>query len=176
MADRIAILGGEPYEEWIKRNGPTQRMYKAYTAKWPDGDAACFVAGDDLYVRLNDGRMRYVDCVGDFDNEAEWCAQCGAPVDVDSGEYYICDADDCDAVLCDYCGGSMNDDYYCPRHSGYNILRDSKEPKYVYPYAFGDGDQFAYGVEIEIESELSADFVNGVTGSGLIAGYDNTRR
>lgn len=29
--------------------------------------------------------MRYVDCVGDFDDEAEWCAQCGAPVDVDSG-------------------------------------------------------------------------------------------
>lgn len=173
MADRIAILGGEPYEEWIKWNGPAQRMYKAYAAKWPDSDTACFVAGDDFYVRLNDGRMRYVDCVGDFDDEAEWCAQCGAPVDIDGGEYYCCDADGCDAVLCDHCGGSMDDDYYCPRHSGCNMLRDSKEPEYVYPYAFGDGDQFTYGVEIEVESELSADFVNGVTGSGLIAGWDN---
>lgn len=36
MADRIAILGGEPYEEWIKRDGQAQRMYKAYLAKWPD--------------------------------------------------------------------------------------------------------------------------------------------
>ena len=44
MAERVAILGGEPFEEWIKRNGPAQRMYKAYTAKWPDSDAACFVA------------------------------------------------------------------------------------------------------------------------------------
>lgn len=174
MADRIAILGGEPYAEWIKRDGHAQRMYKAYSAKWPDGDTACFVAGDDFYVRLNDGRMRYVDCVGDFDDEAEWCAQCGAPVDVDSGEYYICDADDCDAVLCDYCGGSMAcGDYYCPRHRGYDMLRCAKEPEYVYPYAFGDGDQFTFGVEIEIESELSADFVNEVTGSGLIAGWDN---
>ena len=60
MADRIAILGGEPYAEWIKRDGPAQRMYKAYSAKWPDGNTACFVAGDDFYVRLNDGRMRYV--------------------------------------------------------------------------------------------------------------------
>lgn len=75
MADRIAILGGEPYAEWIKRDGHAQRMYKAYSAKWPDGDTACFVAGYDFYVRLNDGRMRYVDCVGDFDDEAEWCAR-----------------------------------------------------------------------------------------------------
>lgn len=174
MADRIAILGGEPYAEWIKRNGPAQRMYRAYTAKWPDSDAACFVAGDDFYVRLNDGRMRYVDCVGDFDDEAEWCAQCGAPVDVDSGEYYICDADDCDAVLCDYCGGSMTcGDYYCPRHRGYDVLRYAKEPEYIYPYAFGDGDQFTFGVEIEIESELSSEFAESVKESDLIAGWDN---
>lgn len=38
MADRIAILGGEPYREWIKRNGPAQRMYKAYAAKWLEGE------------------------------------------------------------------------------------------------------------------------------------------
>ena len=72
MAERIAILGGEPYGEWIKRNGPAQRMYKAYAAKWPGNNAACFVAGDDFYVRFNNGNMRYVDCVGDFDDEAEW--------------------------------------------------------------------------------------------------------
>lgn len=173
MADRIAILGGEPYEEWIKRDGQAQRLCKAYRAKWPDSTTECAAIGDRFYVLFENGEMRHVDCVGDFDDEAEWCAQCGAPVDVDSGGYYICDADDCDAVLCENCGGNMTGDHYCPRHSGYNILRDSKEPKYVYPYAFGDGDQFTYGVEIEIESELSADFVNGVTGSGLIAGWDN---
>ena len=43
MTERIAILGGEPYEEWIKFDGPAQRMYKAYCDKWPDGNAACFV-------------------------------------------------------------------------------------------------------------------------------------
>ena len=107
MAEKIAILGGDPFGEWIKRDGQAQRLYKAYRAKWPDSDAACFVAGDDFYVRLRDGKMRHVDYVGDFDDEAEWCAQCGVPVDIDDGEYYCCDADGCDAVLCDYCGLSL---------------------------------------------------------------------
>ena len=173
MADRIAILGGEPYAEWIKRDGQAQRMYKAYRAKWPDSTVSCFVADDDFYVRLNDGRMRYVDYVGDFDDEAAWCAQCGVPVDIDSEEYYCCDADGCDAVLCDYCGGSMAGDHYCPRHRGYDMLRYAKTPEYVYPYAFGDGDQFTFGVEIEIESKLSADFVENVKDSDLIAGWDS---
>lgn len=173
MADRIAILGGEPYEEWIRRDGPAQRIWKAYTAKWPDGDTACFVAGDDFYVRFSNGNMRYVDCVGDLDDETEWCSQCGAPVDIDNGEYYCCDADGCDDVLCDYCGGSMTGDYYCPHHSGYSMLRDFRTPEYVYPYAFGDGDQFTFGVEIEMESELSEGFVRNVTESNLIAGWDS---
>lgn len=172
MAERVAILGGEPYEEWIKRNGPAQRMYKAYAAKWPNGDTACFVADDDFYVRLNDGRMRYVDCVGDFDDEAAWCAQCGVPVDIDSGEYYCCDADGCDAVLCDYCGGSMTGDYYCPRHRLSGMFSEGKEDEYIYPYAFGDGNQFTFGVEIELESELSEEFMENVADSDLIAGWD----
>lgn len=53
------------------------------------------MAGDDFYVRFRDGKMRHVDYVGDFDDEAEWCAQCGVPVDIDGGEYYCCDADGC---------------------------------------------------------------------------------
>lgn len=40
----------------------------------------------------------------DFD---EWCAQCGT----DGGEVY-----GCDAVLCEYCGGSQAYGHYCPRH------------------------------------------------------------
>lgn len=171
MADRIAILGGEPYDEWIKRDGQAQRMYKAYRAKWPDSTVSCFVANDDFYVRLNDGRMQHVDYVDDFDDEAAWCAQCGVPVDIDGGEYYCCDADGCDAVLCDYCGGSMN--YYCPRHRLNSMLRDGREPEYIYPYAFGDGDQFTFGVEVEIESELSEEFMETVADSDLIAGWDN---
>lgn len=171
MADRIAILGGEPYEEWIKRDGQAQRMYKAYRAKWPDSTVSCFVANDDFYVRLNDGRMQHVDYVDDFDDETAWCAQCGVPVDVDGGEYYCCDADGCDAVLCDYCGGSIN--YYCPRHRLNSMLQDGREPDYIYPYAFGDGNQFTFGVEIEIESELSEEFMENVADSDLIAGWDN---
>lgn len=174
MADRIAILGGEPYAEWIKRDGPAQRMYKAYRAKWPNSDASCFVAGDDFYVRFSNGNMRYVDCVGDFDDEAAWCSQCGAPVDIDNDDYYCCDADGCDSVLCDYCGGSMTcGDYYCPRHRLSSMLRYVKEPEYVYPYAFGDGNQFTFGVEIELESELSEEFMENVADSDLIAGWDN---
>ena len=171
MADRIAILGGEPYEEWIKRDGQAQRMYKAYRAKWPYSTVSCFVANDDFYVRLNDGRMRHVDYVDDFDDEAAWCAQCGVPVDIDGGEYYCCDADGCDAVLCDYCGGSIN--YYCPRHRLNSMLQDGGEPEYIYPYAFGDGNQFTFGVEIELESELSKEFMETVADSDLIAGWDN---
>lgn len=45
-----AILGGEPYAEWITSTAHVQ-------AKWPDSTVSCFVADDDFYVRLNDGRM-----------------------------------------------------------------------------------------------------------------------
>lgn len=171
MADRIAILGGEPYEEWVRRDGQAQRMYKAYRAKWPDSTVSCFVANDDFYVRLNDGHMRHVDYVDEFDDEAAWCAQCGVPVDIDGGEYYCCDADGCAAVLCDYCGGGIN--YYCPYHRLNGMFQEGREPEYIYPYAFGDGDQFTFGVEIEIESELSEEFMETVADSDLIAGWDN---
>lgn len=49
---------------------------------------------------------------------------------------------------------------------------DVKEPSYVYPYAFGNGNQFTFGVEVELESELSDDFVENVTGSDIIAGWN----
>lgn len=45
-------------------------------------------------------------------------------------------------------------------------------PEYTYPYAFRGGHQFTFGVEIEIESELSDDFVEDVTNSDIIAGWD----
>ena len=45
MADKIAITGGEPYAEWIERDGNAQRLYKAYRDKWPDGDTQCVVIG-----------------------------------------------------------------------------------------------------------------------------------
>jgi hypothetical protein len=171
MAGRIAILGGEPYEEWIKRDGQAQRLFKAYCDKWPDGTVKCAAIGADFYVRFENGEMRHVDCVGDFDDEAAWCAQCGVPVDIDGGEYYCCDADGCGAVLCDCCGGSIN--YYCPRHRLDGMFQDGREPEYIYPYAFGDGNQFTFGVEIELESELSEDFVENVADSELIAGWEN---
>lgn len=148
MADRIAILGGEPYDEWIERDDTAQRLFLAYRAKWPDGDAQCVAIGDDFYVRSHDGGMRYVDTAADFDYEPEWCAQCGAPIDT---------------------GGS---DYYCPRHRGRELLSGRKECEYTYPYAFGRGGQFTFGVEIEIESELDADFVETVKDPDLIAGWD----
>lgn len=174
MADRITIMGNEPYAEWIERDGNAQRLYKAYRNKWPDGDAQCVVIGDEFYVRFSNGDgMRRVYNVGDFDNEDEWCAQCGTPVDTDSGEYYSCDVYDCEAVLCDYCGGSLVcDGYYCPRHRGTEAFMDVKDPSYVYPYAFGNANQFTFGVEIELESELSDDFVENVTGSNIIAGWN----
>lgn len=43
-------------------------------------------------------------------------------------------------------------------------FEDGKEPSY--PYAFGDGSQFTF------EIELSDDFVENVTDSAVIAGWD----
>ena len=171
MAGRIAILGGEPYEEWIKRDGQAQRLFKAYCDKWPDGTVKCAAIGVDFYVRFKNGEMRHVDCVGDFDDEGEWCAQCGTPIDPDGGECYCCDADGCGAALCDCCGGSIN--HYCPRHRLDGMFQDGREPEYIYPYAFGDGNQFTFGVEIETESELSEEFMKNVADSELIAGWEN---
>ena len=174
MAERIAIMGGERYADWIKRDGKAQRLFKAYRDKWPEGDAQCVAIGDEFYVRSSNGdEMRHVYNTADFDSEEEWCAQCGTPIDPDSGDYYSCDVYDCCAVLCDYCGdSSTRDGYYCPQHRGNETLMDGKEAEYVYPYAFGDGNQFTFGVEIELESELSDDFVANVTDSDVIAGWD----
>lgn len=173
MAERITTTGGEPYAEWIERDGNAQRLYKAYCDKWPEGDARCVAIGSELYVRFDNGDgMRRVYNVGDFDDEDEWCAQCGTPIDPDGDEYYCCDVFGCDAVLCENCGGSQAYDYYCPRHRGTEAFMDTKEPSYVYPYAFGNGNQFAFGVEIELESELSADFAEDVANSDVIAGWD----
>ena len=174
MAERIAIIGNEPYAEWIKRDGNTQRLYKTYRDKWPDGDTQCVAIGDEFYVRFNNGDgMRRVHNAAQFNNEDEWCAQCGTPIDPDKGECYCCDVSGCDAVLCDHCGGSLAcDGYYCPRHRGNKLLTDSMEPEYTYPYAFGNGNRFTFGVEIELESALSEEFVENVTGSDIIAGWD----
>lgn len=174
MAERIAIMGGERYAEWVKRDGKAQRLFNEYRHKWPDGDTQCVAVGDELYVRFSNGdEMRRVYNTGDFDDEEEWCSQCGTPIDPDDGDYYSCDAYGCYAVLCGHCGGSLTcDGYYCPQHRGAEAFMDSKEPSYVYPYAFGDGDQFTFGVEIELESELSDDFVKNVTDSAVIAGWD----
>ena len=172
MADRIAIMGNEPYEEWIERDGTAQRLFKAYRDKWPNGDAQCVAIGREFYVRQDGDGMRRVYNVGDFDNEDEWCAQCGTPIDPDSGEYYSCDVYGCDAVLCEYCGGSMTCNYYCPRHRGAEAFTDAKEPEYTYPYTFGGGNRFTFGVEVELESELSDDFAENVTNSDIIAGWD----
>ena len=173
MAERITIMGNEPYAGWIERDGKAQRLYKAYRDKWPDGDTQCVVIGDEFYVRSNNGDgMRRVYNADDFGDEDEWCAQCGTPIDTDSGEYYCCDVHDCDAVLCDYCGGGMTCNYYCPRHRGAEAFMDAKDPSYIYPYAFGNGDQFTFGIEIELESGLSGDFMENVTNSDIIAGWD----
>lgn len=166
-------MGNEPYAEWIKRDDKAQRLYKAYRAQWPDSDTQCVVISREFYVRFNNGDgMRRVYSAADFENEDEWCAQCGTPIDPDGGEYYCCDAFDCDAVLCEYCGGSMTCNYYCPRHRGAETFMDAKEPSYTYPYAIGNGNQFTFGVEIEIESELSDHFAENVTGSDIIAGWN----
>lgn len=173
MADHITIMGNEPYAEWIKRDGNAQRLYRAYCDKWPEGDAQCVAISGEFYVRFNNGDgMRRVYNVDDFDDEDEWCAQCGTPIDQDGGEYYVCDVFDCDAVLCENCGGSMTGDYYCPAHRENELLADSMAPEYIYPYAFRVGGQFTFGVEIELESELSDDFAENVVNSDIIAGWD----
>lgn len=173
MADRITITGNEPYEEWIKRDDKAQRLFKKYRAKWPESDTQCVAIGSEFYVRFDNGDgMRRVYNIGDLNDEDEWCAQCGTPIDPDMGEYYCCDVFGCDAILCDTCGDSMKGDYYCPRHRGAEQFTDVKKPSYVYPYAFGNGNQFTFGVEIELESELSDDFVENVTGSDIIAGWE----
>jgi hypothetical protein len=173
MADRIAIMGGEPFADWIENDGKAQRLFKAYRAQWPDGTAQCVAVGDEFYVRFADGDgMRRVSDVRDLEDEDHWCARCGTPIDPDSDECYSCDAYDCYAVLCEHCGDGMHDGYYCPRHRRAEAFADGREPSYVYPYAFGDGRQFTFGVEIELESELSDDFVENVTNSDIIAGWD----
>lgn len=173
MAGRIAIMGGEPYAEWIECDGNAQRLFKAYRDKWPDGDTQCVAIGDEFYVRFGNGDgMRRVYNAAGFDDEDEWCAQCGTPIDTDDGKYYCCDAFGCDAVLCENCGGSMICGYYCPRHRGNELLTDSMEPSYDYPYASENGNQFTFGVEIEIESDISEEFAENVTGSNIIAGWD----
>jgi hypothetical protein len=156
-------MGGEPYAEWIKRDGNAQRLYQAYRDKWPDGTTECVAIGDEFYIRHDGDGMRRVYDVGD---ESEWCAQCGTPIDSD---YYDCDAYGCGAVLCERCGDSVTCDHYCPAHSGNELLTDAHEPEYTHPYASGDGNQFTFGVEIE--SNLSDDFVENVTDSDIIAGW-----
>ena len=171
MAERIAIMGGEPYAEWIERDGTAQRLFKAYCDKWPDGDAQCAAIGDDFYVRFQNGEMRHVDSAADFEDESEWCSYCGTPIDAESCEYYSCNVFDCDAVLCENCGGCENN-YYCPCHRINEMFSDGKDCEYVYPYAHEHGGQFTFGVEIEIESELDADFAENVKDSDIIAGWD----
>lgn len=173
MADRIAIIGGEPYAEWIERDGTAQRLYKAYCDKWPDSATQCVAIGGEFYVRFHNGDgMRRVYNMSDLDNEDKWCAQCGTPIDPDGGECYSCDVYGCDAVLCEICGGSQSYDDYCPRHRGNPLLTDTMAPDYTYPYASKGGHQFTFGVEIEIESELPDDFAENVTNSGIIAGWN----
>jgi hypothetical protein len=172
MADRIAIMGDEPFAEWSEQDGKAQRLFKTYRNKWPESDTRCVAMGDEFYVRFRDGGMRIVDSAADFDDEKEWCAQCGTPIDTDNGKYHSCDVHECDAVLCDHCGESTtHDGHYCPRHR--KTFTDTKEPSYVYPYASRNGNQFTFGVEIELESELSDDFVEDVANSDVIAGWNN---
>ena len=141
MADRITVIGNEPYAERIKRDNKAQRLFKEYCAKWPEGDTQCVAIDREFYVRFNNGDgMRRVYSAANFDNEDEWCAQCGTPIDPDEGEHYCCDVFDCDTVLCQYCGDSMEyDGYYCPHHRSAEAFTDTKEPAYVYPYAFVGG-------------------------------------
>lgn len=171
MADRIAILGGEPYAEWIDRSGTPQYLFRTYCNRWPDGTAECVAIGDEFYIRTQDGEMRHVYDDTDFEDETAWCAQCGTPLNP-SSTWYDCDAYGCDAILCEECGESSDGGHYCPRHRGNGMLTDSKETEYTYPYAFGDGEQFTYGVEVEIESELDTDFAEDIASSDLIAGWD----
>lgn len=173
MADRIAILGGEPYTEWIGRSGTPQYLFKTYCNRWPDGTAECVAIGDEFYIRTQDGEMRRVYDDTDFEDETAWCAQCGTPIDP-SSVYYDCEAYGCDAIICETCEGtSEGDRYYCPRHRDDELLRSPTEAEYTYPYAFGDGGQFTLGVEIEMESELDTDFAKDIAESNLIAGWDS---
>lgn len=172
MAERIAILGGEPYTEWVEQDGTAQLLFRTYCNRWPDGTAECVAIGDEFYIRTQDGEMRRVYDDTDFEDETAWCVQCGTPLDPSSA-YYDCDAYGCDAILCEECEGSSDDGCYCPRHRGNGMLLASKEAEYTYPYAFGDGDQFTFGVEVEMESELDADFAKDIASSDLIAGWDN---
>lgn len=172
MADRIAILGGEPYTEWIDRNGTPQYLFRTYRNRWPEGTAECVAIGDEFYVRTQNGEMRRVYDGTDFEDETAWCARCGTPID-SSSVYYDCVAYGCDAIICEPCEGTSEGDRYCPRHRGNSLLMTSKETEYTYPYAFGDGDQFTFGVEVEIESELDTDFTENVSQSSLIAGWDS---
>lgn len=172
MAERIAILGGEPYSKWVERDDTPQLLFRTYCRMWPEGTAECVAIGDEFYVRTQDGEMRRVYDDTDFEDETAWCAQCGTPLDPNS-IYYDCDAYGCDAILCETCGGTSEGDCYCPRHRGNGLLMSPTEAEYTYPYAFGDGDQFTFGVEVEIESELDTDFTENVSQSNLIAGWDS---
>lgn len=172
MAERLAILGGESYAEWIDRSGVPQYLFRTYCNRWPKGTAECVAIGDEFYIRTNDSEMRRVYDDTDFEDETAWCAQCGTPLDPSSA-FYDCEAYGCDAILCEGCEGSSDSGCYCPLHIGNGmLLASSKEAEYTHPYAFGDGNQFAYGVEVEMESELYTDFVAGVIDSSLIAGWD----
>lgn len=172
MAERIAILGGESYAEWIDRSGVLQHLFKTYCNRWPEGTAECVAIGDEFYIRTNDGEMRRVYDDTDFEDKTAWCAQCGTPLDPSSA-FYDCAAHGCDAILCEGCEGSSDSGCYCPLHSGNGmLLASSKEAEYTHPYAFSDGNQFTYGVEVEVESELCTDFAAGVIDSSLVAGWD----
>lgn len=161
MAERIAIMGGEPYAAWIERDGNAQRLFKAYRDKWPDGSAQCVAIGNEFYVRQDGDGMRRV--YSRFQQRRG--VQCGTPIDPDGSGYYCCDA-----VLCEDCGDSVTCERYCPRHRGNELLTDAMAPNYTYPYASVGGNRFTFGVEIE--SELSDDFVENVTSSDIIAGWD----
>lgn len=172
MADRIAILGGEPYAEWIGHSGTPQYLFMTHCNRWPDGTAECVAIGDEFYTRTQNGEMRRVYDDTDFEDETAWCAQCGTPLD-SSSVYYDCDTYGCDAILCETCEGSSDGGCYCPLHRGNGMLLASKDARYTHPYAFGDGDQFTFGVEVEIKSELDTDFATDIIDSDLIAGWDN---
>lgn len=88
MAERIAILGGEPYAEWIERSGAPQHLFRTYCNRWPEGTTECVAIGDEFYVRANDGEMHRVYDDTDFEDETAWCAQCGTPLDT-SSTYYV---------------------------------------------------------------------------------------
>ena len=162
-------MGGEPYAQWIERDGTPQRLFKAYRDMWPDSDAQRVAIGNESYARQDGDGTRRVHSAADFDNEDEWRAQCGTPIGPDGGEHHSCDVYGCDAVPCGNCG-DVRGGYYCPRHHGNEPLTDTMAPDYTYPYASKGGHQFTFGVEIE--SELSDDFVESVTDPDIIAGWN----